>query len=126
VSLAEQAAELRKLKERRDEAKAEAKSLEAQYNEAQLALMQRMEDEDVDGIKQGGNNFVPSKTIYGQIQDRRAFIEWAREENPELIEYKERNENINELARQLLDDGEPFPPGLGFRERQYISVRAAK
>lgn len=126
MTLAEEAAALRTLKEQRDEAKAEAKSLEVRYNEAQQALMQRMEDEGVDGLKQGGNNFVPATTIYGQVQDRREFVEWAKENAPELIEYKERSENINELARQLLDDGEPFPPGLGFRDRKYISVRAAK
>jgi hypothetical protein len=43
-----------------------------------------------------------------------------------LIEYRERPELINELARELLDDGKPFPPGLSFRVKEFISQRAAK
>lgn len=125
-SIQEQAADLRTLKERRDEANAEYKSLDAQFKEAQAELMQRMEDEQVEGIKQGGTNFVPTKTIYGQVQDRNEFIKWALANEPELVEYKERGELINELARSLLDDGEPFPPGLSFRVKEFISQRAAK
>lgn len=126
VPLNEQAARLRELKLARDEAKAEYQSLDAQFKDAQKALIERMNEVGVEGIKKDGINFVPTKTIYGQVQDRREFVEWAEQEQPELLEPKERSELINELARQLLDDGEPFPPGLGFRVKEYISQRAAK
>ena len=125
-TIAEQASALRLLKEQRDEAQAAYKSLDAQFKADQEALMQRFEDEDVNGIKQGGVNFVPTTTIYGQIQDRSEFVEWAKEQDDELIEYRERPELINELARTLLDNGEPFPPGLSFRTKKFISQRVAK
>jgi hypothetical protein len=125
LDLHEQAANLRELKLARDEAKAQAKSLDEQFKAEQTKLMDRMEDAGVDGIKKDGINFVPVTTIYGQVQDRSEFIKWAEEENPELLERKERSELINELARQCLDDGEEFPPGLGFRTRPYISQRSA-
>jgi hypothetical protein len=121
----EQAASLRELKLARDEAKAQYRSLDDQFKNDQTKLMERMEDAGVDGIKKDGINFVPVTTIYGQIQDRAEFIRWAEDENPELLERKERSELINELARQCLDDGEEFPPGLGFRTRPYISQRSA-
>lgn len=125
VPINEQAAKLRELKSSKDEAKAEYESLNKQFKAAQQALIDRMEDTGTEGLKVAGTNFVPTKTIYGQIQDRTAFIEWAQENEPELIEHRERKELLNELARELLNDGEPFPPGMSFRVQEYISQRAA-
>lgn len=123
-SINEEAARLRSLKEERDESKAIYDEADKAFKSAQIKLMERMDEEKCEGIKQGGINFIPTKTIYGQVQDRAAFVEWAKENAPELVEEKEIGERINELARQLLDDGEPFPPGLNFRTKEYISQRA--
>lgn len=125
-SISEDAAALRELKLARDEAKAEAESLDRQFKAEQAKLLERMEEEKCEGVKVEGINFVPTKTIYGQVQDRSEFVKWAEENEPELLEPKERKELINELVRQKLDDGEPLPPGLNFRTQEYISQRAAK
>lgn len=125
-SLNQDAAALREMKLARDEAKAQYEDLDKQFKSAQAELLERMEEEGCEGTKVDGTNFVPTKTIYGQVQDRSAFVEWAQENEPELLEPKERKELINELVRQKLDDGEPLPPGLNFRVQEYISQRAAK
>lgn len=125
-SLNEDAAALRKSKLARDEAKAEFESLDKQFKADQAALLERMEEEGCEGTKVEGTNFVPTRTIYGQVQDRTEFVQWAQDNEPELLEPKERKELINELVRQKLDDGEPLPPGLNFRVQEYISQRAAK
>lgn len=124
-TIQEQAADLRALKESRDEAKAEFDSLNGQFKAAQKDLIERMEATKTEGLKVNGINFVPAKTVYGQVTDRSAFVAWAEENAEELIEPKERSELINELARQLLDDKKPFPPGLNFRVQEYISQRTA-
>lgn len=126
LSLNEDAAALRAMKLARDESKAEYESLDSQFKKAQTALLERMDTEKCEGTKVDGISFIPTKTVYGQIQDRQAFVEWAQENEPELLEPKERKELINEKVRQLLDDGEPFPPGLNFRTQEYISQRASK
>ncbi len=125
VPIEQEAAELRDLKVRRDEAKAEYSSIDKAFKAAQFKLIERMKETGCEGIKQGGTNFVPAETIYGQVQDRTEFVAWAEENEPELLEPKERKELINELVRQKLDDGQPLPPGLTFRVQSYVSQRAA-
>ena len=87
--------------------------------------MQRLEQDGVDSIRVDGVLFVPAETTYGTIQDRSAFIEWAKENAPEMFEEKERSGLVNELVRERLDNGEPLPPGVGFYVREYVSQRAA-
>lgn len=125
ISIQEEAKVLRQLKEQYTEAKAEYESLKAQFDAHQAQLLERMENESVEGLKVEGINFVPTKTIYGKITDRKEFVEWAEQEMPELLESRERKEVLNEFIRQQLDDGEVLPPGAGFYERNYISQRAA-
>ena len=124
-TLTDDAVELAELKQERDEAKAVYEDLKARHTAAQAALLDRMDDEGSEGLKANGINFVPAETPYGQVQDRSVFVDWALENDPELVEHRERKERINELVRRHLDDGEPLPPGLGFYVRQYISQRAA-
>jgi hypothetical protein len=126
VTIQERAADLRTKKLAKEAAKEEFARCEQEFKEAQSDLMEYMDDNDVEGIKHDGINFVPVKTNYGQIDDRKAFIAWCEENDEELIEPKERKSVLNKRARQLLDDGEPFPPGMTFRTEEYISQRAAK
>lgn len=125
LTLTQQAAQLRKLKQESDALEAKADDARARFKEAELALFHRMEAEEAEGVKHRGTNFVPTSTTYGQVQDRDAFIEWARDHRPELIEPHERKGLVNEFIRECLDNGEPLPPGLGFYTRDYISQRAA-
>ncbi len=125
-TIQQEAKELRELKESYVESKAETDSLKRQFDKAQADLIERMDTDAVEGLKVDGTNFIPTKTIYGQVQDRSEFVAWAEQEAPELLEPKERSELINELVRQKLDDGEQLPPGLNFRVREYISQRATK
>lgn len=123
-TIPQEAKQLRELKHEAKEADDLARSLKAEVRRRELALKERMEEQDIDGVKVDGSSFVPTETIYGQVQDRSQFVAWAIENAPELVEYKERGELINSLARETLDDNGEFPPGLGFRVKEYISVRA--
>lgn len=117
--------ELRDLRDQRDEANDEYKALAALYTAKEAELLEQFEDEDTDGVKALGFNFVPQETPYAQVQDSSEFIEWAKQHDDELIEDKPRKALLNQLVRQHLDDGAPLPPGLGFYVKKFISFRAA-
>lgn len=123
MTVTEKAKELKKLRAKRDKDKDKAKASEAEYRKCEAELMQLMEAEDTDAVKVSGVLFSPTETVYAKMDDRTEFVEWARENAPELIEDRERKELTNQLVRERLDNGEVLPPGLGFYVRQYISQR---
>lgn len=125
TTLAEDSRHLASLRKRYERAAADAKVYKEEMDKAEAALFERMEHEDVGSIKVGSSNFVRAATTYGQVQDRSAFVAWAEEERPELVELKERKALLNEIVRECLEDGVPLPPGLGFYVKQYVSQRAA-
>jgi len=125
MNVEERAKDLREKKLDFEEKKEAADIAKMEFKQAQAELLEYMDANEIEGVKTDGINFVPTKTIYGQITDRKAFIRWAEENDDELIEPKERKSVLNERARQLIDDGEEFPPGMGFRVDEYISQRSA-
>lgn len=125
MTVEERAKDLRAKKQDYEEKKEAADIAKMEFKQAQAELLEYMDANDIEGVKTDGINFIPTKTVYGQITDRKTFIEWAEENDDELIEPKERKSVLNERARQLIDDGEEFPPGMGFRVEEYVSQRSA-
>lgn len=125
TTLPEDARKLASLRSRYERAKGDADVYKEEMDKAERALFERMEHEDVGSIKVGRSNFVRAATTYGQVQDRGAFIAWAEENAPELVESKERKALVNEIVRQCIEDGVSLPDGLGFYVKQYVSQRAA-
>lgn len=125
TSLTNDLRRLRTLKARRDKAKEKYEADDKEFKDFQRRVFDRMNAEEVESQKVAGTLFVPIETTYAQVQDRQAFIDWAKENEDELIEPKERKELLNALVRQCLDDGEELPPGVTFYNREYISQRAA-
>lgn len=125
MTIEERAKDLRAKKQDYEAKKEAADIAKLEFKMAQSELLEYMDANDIEGVKTDGVNFVPTKTFYGQITDRRAFVEWAQENDDELLEPKERKSILNERVRQLLDDGEEFPPGMSFRVEEYISQRSS-
>lgn len=125
LSLQQEATQVRKLKKAYESSKKKTTELDLQFKRAQQGLYDRMRAEEVDGLKYRGTNFVPASTEYAQVQDAPAFMVWARENQPELLEEKPRKQLLNELIREHLDNGTPLPPGLTFYVREYVSQRNA-
>lgn len=124
-TLAQDAADLRDIKQMAADTDKRAKELKAQAASLEMQLFERFETEGVGGIKVNGTLFTPTATTYAQVQDAAAFVEWAKEHAPELVEEKPRKTEgvLNELVREHLDDGKPLPQGLGFYVKQYVSQR---
>lgn len=124
-SIEDEARALRSLREKRDQLKAEFEEADEAYKGAVERLYERMDETGVDGLKIDGINFVPSETVYANVQDRAAFVEWARTHDEELVEDRERKALLNQLVRERLDNGEPMPPGIGFYVRETIAQRSS-
>lgn len=125
ATLTEDLKELREIRNMRDDAKDEYDELKDKYESKQADVIERMKEEGVDSQKTDGITFSPQSTVYGQVTDRAEFVKWAEENDPELVEKKERKALINQLIRQKLDDGETPPPGLGFYVKEFIGQRAS-
>lgn len=117
---------LRDLKVREKELKDAYEELKAARKRHEYLLFRYMKDRPrpIEGQKVDGSNFVPAATQYAVVQDLDAFVEWAKQHDESLIKEAARDGELNALVRERLDNGEPLPPGIGFYDREYISVRA--
>jgi tRNA U55 pseudouridine synthase TruB len=126
TTLAEDLAELKRLKDRATQLNREAKDAAKERDLWELHCLERMEAEEQDSTRSRGYLYscVRDKH-YAKVQDREEFVEWAQDNAPHLIRLVENKEQLNSLVKQLLDDGAEFPPGLGWYDDNYISVRKA-
>jgi len=125
-TLAQDARALRTLKLKKKKAKDAYDQAAKAHDEAERALMERMDAEEVESIRSAGVLFSPTRTTYSTVQDPAAFFAWAREHHPELIdEQKHHKGQLHDLVRCALEDEEPLPPGVGWYVDEYVSQRAA-
>ena len=119
---------LRKLKRLKDEStlrNRQAKEASAALAAYEYECFSEMEDSNVDSMNTYGHLFVRISKDYAQIQDRDAFVEWAQDNEPELLQDKERKVELDKLVREKLHNGEELPPGVGFYTKHNIHVRKA-
>ncbi len=116
---------LRSRRVARDKAQEKADELADECRKLESELFAFMRDQDLTSAKVGGNQYVTATTVYAQVQDKQALIEWARENDEELVALSPRKALLNQKARECLDNGEPLPPGMGVYEKEYISIRAS-
>lgn len=102
---------------------AEADMAKALADEAWYDLRLRIEDEVGEGVRAGGYNYVPYVQTHAVVQDKEAFVAWAREHAPELITGTPRKQLLNERVNAALDSGQPLPPGLGYFPEPKLSRR---
>jgi hypothetical protein len=125
TTIIDDARTLKRLKDLFVKVDAAAKEAKIDFEDAQRRFYERLEAEGCGSVKVDGINFVPQTTIYGQVQDREAFIEWANATDESLLEPRERKALVNELVREAIEQGDPLPPGLGFYTKEYVSQRVA-
>ena len=125
TTINEDLAELRSLKLERDKHKETFDTADHAFKMKQAEVYERMDEDGIESMKVEGVNYVRSATAYGSVQDRDAFVEWAKEHDDSLVEYKERAALINELVRERIDNEEELPPGLGFYTRELVQQRAS-
>ncbi len=114
---------LKGLRETRETARIAFEEADKEFKSLQYDVFEHLSDQGIESMKVDGTNFVRASTAYGSVQDREAFVEWAKQNDEALIEYKERGALINELVRERLDNGEELPPGLGMYTRDLVQQR---
>lgn len=76
--------------------------------------------------KLDGVGFRPIQTPYASIQDLDEFVKWALENDRSLIETAAREALLNQLVRTALHNKEELPPGIGYYNREKISMTGLK
>lgn len=99
--------------------------LEARYKAFRHELYEHMEEEETESITVDGTRFTPYTKSRAYVDDPDAFIEWARENDPSLIQVTERKQLVTNEVRRRIDDGEPTPPGVKFVTTPNISITKA-
>lgn len=125
TTLAHDCTTLAALKDIEKDLTAQAKEAKKTRESAERNLITRMEAEECRSFRTpDGSLFVPTQTVYAQVQDRAAFVEWAEQNEIELLEKTERKALCSELVRERLDNNEPMPPGMGYYIKEYVSRTA--
>jgi hypothetical protein len=109
-----------------------AKAIAADMKSWEMQCYDRI-DEELGTDENGGaslrnkhGTFVAGQTIYAHIVDREAFEAWAKEQDETYFDEKPREQILNQLARELLDNGEDFPPGLSAYPRRKVTVKGGE
>ena len=125
MTLEDQVRELRRLRRIKEILDRRAKEAKDRFDRAHRELWERMEATGVTAIGIDDRKFVWNKPkVYGSISDKAAFVAWAEEHAPELIEPDPRMALVNELVRERIDNNEPLPPGVNWFTRESVSDRA--
>lgn len=119
------------LREKRDETKTSADSAETDYREYEAELFEELEDGPVEGtlrLDLGGSigvvTFTPRETKFGRIVDADAAAtyfeerELAKEFTKPVIEKRK----LNELVRDLLEQGKPMPAGVDWYAKRGLTI----
>lgn len=125
TTLGQDLVHLKKLKDTESTLKARWDKAKRDREIWERKVFDRMDGEETDSQKTRGSLFVRSQTIYAKVQDRQAFVDWAKTNDPDLIQDKERGQELNALVRACLDDQSELPPGIGFYTRDTVAVRKA-
>lgn len=124
AALTDDLAELKRLRVDYDEKRKASDKAKEDYEKKRLEVYGRMEDERIGSMRVDGvGNFVRNKPDPKPvIQDRGAFLKWAQKNRPGLVQTSEQRKALNEFVRELVDNNEGFPPGLGVRYDEVVSI----
>lgn len=126
MTLEEQVRELRELRAEKDRTAKVAAEAKLAYDNAHLALWERMDGSGVDSVKVDGVGYSKAAPKpFGAVADKAELYRWAVEEGnmPELFDPEPRMQLINEQVRLRLDNGEEMLPGVNFYTKQVVYQR---
>jgi hypothetical protein len=119
------------LREKRDLTKSAAESAERDYREYESEVLELMLDGPISGTMKfdlGGEHgtiaFTPRETKFGRIVDAEAALEHfeQRGEVEEMTSKQIQKRKLNELVRELLEQGKPMPDGIDFYTNRGITI----
>ena len=92
----------------------------------ELMLASGLKPEANDGVKLDGMNYSPQETYFAVVQDKSELVDWLLTDgDSSIVEEKLKQEALNQIVRECIDNGQPLPPGLGFWQKTWVSTKAA-
>lgn len=121
-------------REKRDLDKAAAERSEKEYRAIEGDVWEALEDSPlkppykVDLGEHGVVRFHPKQTIYGKIIDEDKALEYFEQRAmlDEVTAPKFAKKVINEMVRELHEQGESMPPGVDFSPTRYVQITRQK
>jgi hypothetical protein len=119
------------LREKRDEDKTSAEKSEVEYREYEAELFEELSDGPMQGTLRfdlGGNigivTFTPRETKFGRIVDADAAVQYfeERELAKEFTKPAIEKRKLNELVRDLLEQGKSMPAGIDWYAKRGITI----
>jgi hypothetical protein len=108
----------------RDAAKQTYERHQAEYDIAEAALFDAIENAGLQSIRTPAGLFSLSDLAWPRIEDRERLMTWAENEAPELLTLN--LQRLQTPLREALKDGSELPPGLGFTTSRKIRHTAPK
>lgn len=119
------------LREKRDEDKKSAEASESEYRAYEAELFEELADGPMQGTLRfdlGGEHgvvtFTPRETKFGRIVDVDAAVEFfeKRELAQEMTKPTIEKRKLNEMVRELLEQGKPMPDGIDWYAKRGITI----
>lgn len=123
----------RKLIELRDKynlAKREADAAKLERDNFEMELWSELEDLGLKSFTMDDGTQVvrPQPTIYADVVDEEAFIDWAKANGleDEFTTEGLRKKSLNGFVRTRIESGEELPPGMSYRVDRGIRITKPK
>jgi hypothetical protein len=103
-----------------------AKQASTNVAECRAKVLALLDSREQRGVVVDDVRISRTELEHGTIQDRAAFEAWCREWDGEAMfepEPRLRKDNLNQLVRERLANGEALPPGVGVFIEEKISKR---
>lgn len=135
LELQQKGRRLVELRQKRDQAKRQFERDEEDYREAEAEFWEALDESPVEGSRKvdlgppfGTVTFTPTETYYGNVIDEQAALEYL-EERALIDEYthpKLKKARVNELIRELREQGAEMPPGFDFYPQRRVRITMPK
>lgn len=106
-----------------------AKEIAEEVREAKEEVERLLGERGQDGVKVGGSVVSTyQKTHYYVVEaERAAFEKWAADQDEEYLEpnRRVRGDTLNSNMQQMVEDGQPLPPGVSKYTETKVSKRKA-
>ena len=135
VEVATKLRRLMELRERRDIDKAAAERSEKDYRAAEAEVWEAFEESPLKppykvdlGEPYGTVRFHPRETIYGRVINEHEALEHFEDRAlvDEMTAPKIVMARVNEMVRELHEQGESMPPGVDFYPRRFVTITREK
>ena len=128
ITLEERASLMMELREEKAKLKFELDEVSGKEKKAQGELLESMENENITSFRHKKFGlFSATIRIWAKIENFAKAKQYFEEQgiDKEMLKLKVESGRLNQLVKEMLDEGKILPEGIGFSPTKYISVRKA-